>query len=361
MLGKMLAALCVVVLSGCSMAPGIYVQEGQFEKSDEPAAEAPAVTLIPITPEVVRRERERELSAALPPLAPPETKDYRYLVGPQDVLSITVWEHPELTIPAGGQRPVEQEGNKVRADGTIFYPYVGIIKVAGKDPEQIRAELTAKLSRYIKHPQLDVRVVGFNSQKVHVAGAVAKPGVVPVTDVPLTLGDAINLSGGVSETADIQEVILVREGVSRSLNLQDLYYRGDLTQNVLLRDRDIVYVPVNTTRKVYVMGEVKQPTALPMQEGRLNLAEVMSSAGIDQNAADPGRIFVLRQGEEQPRAYHLDASEPGALILATAFPLQPMDVVFVSTSNLTRWNRVLIQLLPTAQTLWTLNRISNNN
>jgi polysaccharide export outer membrane protein len=106
------------------------------------------------------------------------------------------------------------------------------------------------------------------------------------------------------------------------------------------------------------MGEVNAQTSLSMQDGRLNLAEVMATAGVNQKAADPERIYVLRQSEGKPLAFHLDASEPGALILATSFQLKPLDVVFVSTSNLTLWNRVLTQLLPTAQTLWTIDRIS---
>jgi polysaccharide export outer membrane protein len=358
MVKRILLALGVLSLTACSLAPGVYMHEGQFEPSTEAVPETVPVTLIPITPELVRQQQLREQGTIGLSAAGAESADFQYLVGPQDVLSITVWEHPELTIPAGGQRPVEQEGNQVRADGTIFYPYVGILEVAGKNTEQIRAELTEKLSRFIKKPQLDVRVVGFNSQKVHVAGAVTKPGVVPLTDVPMTLSDVINLSGGANEKADIQEVILIRDGKNRTFNLQDLYHKGDLSQNVLLQNRDIVYVPVNTYRKVYVMGEVSSSAALAMPDGKLNLAEVMASAGINQQSADPERIFVLRQGEEKPLAYHLDASEPGALILATTFPLQPLDVVFISTSDLSRWNRVLTQLLPTVQTLWTIDRIS---
>lgn len=357
MLGKSIFAVYVILLAGCSLAPGIHLQEGQFESSDKVDQEEVPVTLIAITPALVRQQYQAGFETPVQKVQD-AMESYQYLVGPQDVLSITVWDHPELTIPDGGQRPVEQSGNRVRSDGSIFYPYVGLLKVAGKSTEQIRVKLTKKLSRYIKKPQLDVRVVTFNSQKVHVAGAVAKPGVVPLTDVPLTLADVINLSGGVNEKADLQEVILTRNGSNQSFNLQNLYYKADLSQNVLLKNKDIIYVPVNTARKVYVMGEVSKQTSLSMQDGKLNLAEVMATAGIDQNAADPERIYVLRQREGKPLAYHLDASEPGALILATSFQLKPLDVVFVSTSNLTLWNRVLSQLLPTAQTLWTIDRIN---
>lgn len=355
MLGKSIFAVSVFLLTSCSLAPGIHLQTGQFESSDVSEPEEMPVTLITITPSLVRQQHLAELDEYVRHTQD-TTESYEYLVGPQDVLSITVWDHPELTIPDGGQRSVEQAGNRVRYDGSIFYPYVGLLQVAGKTTEQIRVELTKKLSHYIKTPQLDVRVVSFNSQKVHVAGAVVKPGVVSLTDVPLMLGDLITLSGGVNEKADLQEVILTRDGNNKVLNLQNLYYKGDLSQNILLKNKDIVFVPINTTRKVYVMGEIGNLT-MPLQDGKLNLAEVMATAGVNQNAADPERIYVLRQSEDKALAYHLDASEPGALILATSFALKPLDVVFVSTANITLWNRVLSQMLPTAQALWTIDRI----
>ena len=360
MVRGVVVALVALVVAGCSLTPGVFLAEGDFDASDEFEAKNLPVTLIPITHETIRAQAD---SVATPVAAADGEafSRYQYLVGPQDVLNIIVWEHPELTIPAGGQRPVEHDGNRVRADGSIFYPYVGTLQVAGKTTAQIRVELTRELSRYIKKPQLEVSVVAYNSQKVHVAGSVVKPGSVPVTDIPLSLSDAVNAAGGADESADIQEVILTRDGINTTYNLVDLYYRGDMSQNVLLRNGDIVYVPVNTVRKVFVLGEVKKQAALPMQDGKLSLADAMATAGIDQNAADPERIFVLRQGADKPLAYHLDASEPSALILATAFALQPMDVVFVSTSDLTRWNRLMTQLMPTVQTLWTIDRIQTGN
>ena len=357
MLGKSIFTVSVVLLAGCGLSPGIHLEYGQFETSDTVEAEDIPVTLIRITPSLVEQQYQDSLYEPTQQVQS-ETELYQYLVGPHDVLSVTVWDHPELTTPDRGLRSADQSGNRVRADGTIFYPYVGLLQVAGKSAEQIRVELTKKLSQYIKQPQLDVRVVTFNSQKVHVAGAVAKPGVIPLTNVLLTLGDLIILAGGVRESADLQEVILTRDGSSRTFNLQSLYYRGDQSQNILLKDKDIVYVPVNTTRKVFVMGEVRSQTSMPMRDGKLNLAEVMAKAGINQHAADPERIFILRQSEGKPLAYHLDASEPGALILATTFALKPLDVVFVSTANISLWNRVLSQMLPSVQALWMADSIN---
>lgn len=358
MVKRFILSAAALSLTGCSLAPGIYVTEGQFEPVPVEQTESAPVALIPITAETVRSQYRAALQQAPLGQGPRSEAEYHYQVGPQDILNIIVWEHPELTIPTGGQRPVQQDGHKVSADGTIFYPYVGIVHVAGKTTAEIRVVLTQGLSRFIRKPQLDVRVVEFNSQKVHVSGAVAKPGVVPITDQPLQLADVVSSAGVDTERADIQEVVLTRDGRNQVFNLLDLFYRGDLSQNIRLQDQDIVYIPANSVRKVYVMGEVLKPLAMAMVEGKLSLADALASAGVDQRAADSERIFVLRQGEDKPLAYHLDASEPAGLILATAFPLQPLDVVFVSTSNITRWNRVMSQLLPTVQTLWTLDRIS---
>ena len=360
MVRRLSLLVLLVPLAGCSWSPGLMLSADDFELDDSVEKESMPVRLIPITPSLIEKQSQSLLTKSSVKNATFKTDNYEYKVGPQDVLSIIVWEHPELTIPTGGQRSAEQDGHRVSSKGTIFYPYVGVVSVADKTTEEIRSVLTRKLSKYIRKPQLDVRVVEFNSQKVQVAGAVEKPASYPISDVPLALSDVVNAAGGNNENADIQSVVLTRNGINKNYNLLDRYYRGNASEDVLLQNGDIIYVPANTVHKVFVMGEVAKPAALSLIDGQLTLANVLAEAGVNQNAADPERIFVLRRGEElsKPHAYLLDASEPGALILATAFQLQALDVVFVSTADITRWNRTLTQLLPTVQTLWTLDRIS---
>lgn len=350
-------------LTGCAWAPGLALDSSDFE-SDESAESDPEplpVTLIPITPSLIERQSQ-QLQTSLPVQNTTNViTGYEYRVGPQDVLNIIVWDHPELTIPTGGQRPAEEDGHRVSSKGTIFYPYVGIVDVAGKTTEQIREILTDRLSKYIRKPQLDVRVVGFNSQKVQVAGAVEKPDSYPITDVALMLSDVVNIAGGNNERADIQSVILTRNGVNTRYNLIDRYYRGDASEDIQLQNEDIVYVPANNVHKVFVMGEVEKQASLPLIDGQLTLADALASSGVDQLTADNERIFVLRKGDDlsKPYAYHLDASDPGALILATAFQLQPLDVVFVSTADIARWGRVMLLLLPSVNALWLVDTVTN--
>jgi polysaccharide export outer membrane protein len=93
-------------------------------------------------------------------------------------------------------------GQTVSPDGTIYFPFVGKVHVAGKTAGEIRDQLAAGLSPYLKKPQVDVRVLAYRSQKVSVTGEVKTPGPLAMSDVPLTLVDAITRSGGTNADAD---------------------------------------------------------------------------------------------------------------------------------------------------------------
>ncbi|MXS85113.1 sugar transporter [Nitrosomonas sp. HPC101] len=293
---------------------------------------------------------------------PVENAPYsQYQVGPRDILSITVWDHPELTIPAGEFRSAESAGNVVGEDGTFFYPYVGVVQAAGRTVEDIRAELTSRLSKYIEFVQLDVRVAAYRSQRVYVVGEVAQPGVQLVKDIPLTVLEAINNAGGVNSDADLRNIILTRNDKTYNINLLNLYEGGDITQNVLLQHGDVLNVPDSALNKVFVLGEtnhfvaggaVGRSRSLVMNKARMTLTEALSEAGgFDQGTSDPSRIFVFRGGLGKPEIYHLDAKSPDALLLADRFPLQPRDVIYVDRAEGIRWNQIIGQIQPTINLL----------
>lgn len=276
--------------------------------------------------------------------------NYQYVIGPQDILRITVWDHPELNNPAGVTSEAAQ-GRVVNNDGSLFYPYVGMIQVAGKTVQQLREYLEKQLARALTNPQVDVAVQGFRSQRVMVTGELKTPGLLPITDIPMYMADAVSLAGGVTPNADLTNATLVRDGQTYPIDLYALFYHGDLSQNALLRQGDAVHVPERSWNKAFIMGEVMRPASLPMPRGKYTLSEALSDAGgASQVTSDSSQIYVIRRATDgRSQIYHLNAKRPDALALADSFFLRPRDVIFVDAASVTRWNRVVTQILPSAQ------------
>lgn len=353
------AGLTLLFLSGCTVFPGSHISTTDKHSVDQEQQEGEAkfseeVNVYALTPQQVAKYQTAKTSAQANPELEALIAKYEYRVGPGDILNVTIWDHPELTIPAGSYRSSSESGNWVHADGTIFYPYIGTVEVAGKTVREIRTIVSNKLKRFIESPQVDVNVAAFRSKKTYVTGEVTQPGQQPITNIPLTLLDAVNRSGGLAENADWRNVTLTRNGKEETLSLYALMQRGDLTQNRLLEPGDIIHVPRNDTQKVFVMGEVKNPQLLKMDRSGMSLTEALSSVGgINELAADATGVFVIRatsqdkKDESMADIYQLNIKDASALIIGTEFDLKPYDIVYVTAAPITRWNRLIMQLMPT--------------
>ncbi|WP_081949062.1 polysaccharide export protein [Litchfieldella xinjiangensis] len=339
--------LAVMLISGCAMAPGGHIDYGTEGNSLEDQ-----VDVEPITPALIAAMDTMKRSARpVDSEFREQMRDYDYKVGPGDVLSVIVYDHPELTIPAGAERDAAESGNRVRPDGTMFYPYVGRIRVEGMTLEEVRSLLTRRLSNVISEPQVEVGMAAFRSQKVYVSGAVNNPGIQPVNLEPLTLLDAISQAGGATETADWHNVLLARDGVEENISLYALLHQGDMTQNRLLRSGDLVHVPPAENQNVVVLGQVLRPGAIAVGNERLTLTGALAQAGgVNESRAEPSGIFVIRGNEpgseKLATVYQLDIADATNLLLGTRFALEPKDVVYVTSAPLARWNNVISLLLP---------------
>lgn len=356
----LISSLATAMLAGCTV-PGSHlsvddkmvVSTGEEQELDQ------QINVYPLTASQVSQFKSPRVFSQNNAALEAEIARYQYRIGPGDILNITIWDHPELTIPAGSYRSSTEAGNWVHADGSIFYPYIGLVKVEGKTVVEVRNEIAQRLAEFIESPQVDVNVASFRSQKTYITGEVNKPGQQPITNVPLTLLDAVNAAGGLATDADWRNVTLTRNGVEENLSLYALMQRGDLTQNRLLRPSDIVHVPRNDNQKVFVMGEVNNPQLLKIDRAGMSLTEALSNVGgINELSADATGVFVIRsnmsnsdvsstQNSAIADVYQLNIKDASALVIGTEFDLQPYDIVYVTAAPISRWNRVMAQLLPT--------------
>ncbi|HGM7309472.1 TPA: polysaccharide biosynthesis/export family protein [Stenotrophomonas maltophilia] len=347
---RFVATLTVALtLTGCMWAPGQHLRSSTFARDDQPIGND-QIELIPITPKLIAMERATRDVAALP-AALTQYQPGPYRIGAGDILYITVWDHPELTVPAGPQQQLNAAGRLVQSDGTLFYPYIGKITATGKTPGELREEISTKLARYIEAPQVDVSMLTYASQRVWVTGASRQAATVPLTVTPLTMGDAISQAGLDPAQADLSGIRLTRDGTTYTIDLDRLGRSGGGDTNVFLKSGDHIYVPYLDHKEVFVVGEVNQPGAMNFKTGEISLSQALGRArGLLQTTSNGNAVYVIRGSNDlqstPSQVFHLEAKSPTAFAVASQFDLQPGDVVFVGAAGVTRWSRFVNQLLP---------------
>jgi polysaccharide export outer membrane protein len=285
-----------------------------------------------------------------------------YRVGPGDTILVAVYGHPELSIGSYGGAGVVGQANRLAGlvidnDGTIQFPLIGSVRVAGKTSEELRAFLQQELTAYVKEPKVTVQVVFPGSIRYYLLGQFNDPGL-KYSDRPVRLLEAMSLGGSVLlERASLRMAYVARGGKRLPIDFRRLVLDGDLAQNIKLRSGDIILVPDKTSEQAFVFaasaGGTSRGGVVPFVNGRLTLIQALAQAGFGYREQAQGRLsstHVIRSTGDRGELFVVDARK----ILdgeAASFELAPGDVVFVPPTGITNWNQALEQLLPTLQTV----------
>ena len=265
---------------------------------------------------VVAQAQAPAATPAAPTQAPapaPDQKDY--IVGPEDVLEVQVWDNKDLN-----------QSVFVRPDGKTSLPLVGEIQAAGKTVQELQDYLSAVYSKTVKGAAVTVIVRDIKSRPVYFVGGFGKPGPIQLMR-DLSLLQAISIVGGVAPTADAEKSFILRKDKLIPVDFTKLMQKGDLTQNIKLEPGDTVVAPLADL--VYLQGEVRSVGAIKYVQD-LTLVRAITQGGGLTPMASGSRVDILRGKGEKRERIRVDVDK---MLRApdenNDVPLKPDDIIFV--------------------------------
>jgi polysaccharide export outer membrane protein len=217
-----------------------------------------------------------------------------YLIGPSDLLQITVIDMPEFN----------KLEVRVSEDGSITVPLLQRVVVGGLTKDEIERKIAGLLAKYINNAQVSIFIKEYMSRQVAVIGAVEKPGMYEIVGRQ-NLMQVLSKAGGITDKAG-NEILVLREGkngVSASIpiDLDDLFINGNAKLNIPIQPNDVINVPADKIIQIYVFGEVKQPGALEVKMSKkINLLQAIAKAGgLTEEASKRGVMITSRDKNDK--------------------------------------------------------------
>lgn len=269
--------------------------------------------------------------------------EYKDVIAEDDILNIAVYHPKRRDVMECIQLINERIGFRV-SEGKVDLPDISPIYVAGLTLEEARNAIQDSYREEIQNIEIFINYRKRLSRKVELTGAVSTP-VVPV-DGKIRLYEVLAVAQ-VPNNANLFKSYVVREGVQLPVDLYKLVNEGDMSQNIVMRGGDRIYIANPNDSTVMVMGEVGNPRAVNLPYGFMSLREALVSAGGIPFTGNRDCIQVIRGNLQNPKIYVLSWNHiihlPNDSLL-----LMPGDTVYVSEKPITQWNRFIDQLLPSA-------------
>ena len=340
------------------------------------------VRVIDLTDAAIQRaeslHRKESLLDQLGDVAP-----YSTIIGRGDVLAVSIWEAPPavlygVTSDIGTGTATRAPGipeQVVDTSGQISVPFVGSVNAAGRSPSQIAAEIETRLRGKAHMPQVVVRRTENSTANVTVVGDVTTSGRMPLTPKGERLLDALASAGGTRQPIGKVMVQITRGSEVASASLETVI--RDPRQNVRLAADDVItllFQPYSFT----ALGAVGSNAEISFEGTGLTLAQALGRiGGLQDQRSDPKGVFIFRMEYAEavdrngsmsstsnevamvPVIYRADMKDPATLFLAQRFEIRNRDVLFVSNSPTTDFQKFLGLLSQAAFSLTGINAVVN--
>ena len=374
---SVLAAMCTLVLPGCSALPGMGPGMVDVATQGAPTADREGYLVAPLDARVaaiLARRGDTSLRGHFGDNKP--APDQRIGVG--DVLQVTIWEAgagglfsaPAFDRLTPGSRTASIPEQIVARDGAITIPYAGRIQVAGMTAPTVEARIMKALDGKAIEPQVLVAITRNLANTATVAGEVMQGARVPLSPRGDRILDVLASAGGVRSPAHDSFITLTRQGRSIRQPMQMLL--DDPRENIFVQPGDTLTVE-RIPQSFTAFGAAGRNAVVPFEAPGLTLEEAIAKAGgLSDSQADPQGVFLLRieqaaiAREVDPAfpippgktwvevVYRVNLRDPNAFFLARRFRVHDKDILYVASSPLTDAQKILSIVAPAANTAYML-------
>ncbi|MES2999090.1 MAG: polysaccharide biosynthesis/export family protein [Pseudomonadota bacterium] len=380
------AAILFMVLAGCSSyLPSAGPSFRQVERSVEPAPTGGLVKLVDITDSVARKVLAAQTQSLFSDSFGTATAP-NFRIGPGDVVEVSIWESPPASLFGGGldvrsgastSRSTVLPEQMVNSQGSISVPFVGMVRAAGRTPQEIGADIEQALKGKANQPQALVRITRNASLYVTVIGEVSTSGRMPLTAQGERLLDALAMAGGTKQPVGKMTLQVTRGNMVRAMPLGSVI--EDPRQNVVLQPGDVV-TALNQPLSFTVLGATTRNEEINFEAQGITLAQALGRAGGLQDArADARAVFIFRfedpaalidaRGSDGapvmttpegrvPVIYRVDLKDPQSFFVAQGFPIRHRDVMYVANApaaELQKFLNIVSSVVVPAVTVRNLN------
>ena len=335
-------ALLFIIITSCALSPG-FKKEPTSKNAKKMGLEQNGVSLmfynlnkintasLPRIEDLKKKAKEKIKELTV-------TDEYYYTLGYGDVINISLTDIDDIN-----------GSYTISPDGSVTIPYVGQVVIENQTKEEAQQFINDVLKDFYQEPETIVKIEAYNSSYVYLTGSIARPQSILLSEQPLKLLDSLMRAGYVKDQKTYNKKALLRRGNEvYDIDLYQLLNLNKIELNFYLRKDDVLHIQESDVDQAYAFGEFSRPGPVSVYKD-LTLTELLATQGINQATAKQKAIYVLR--EDVTKFLHIDIYEidirnPAALVAANNFYILPNDIIFIPTTGLVEWNKIITLLTP---------------